>query len=39
MANVIQRYTYLQVLIKNKRKAANNQKTVFPKYRLEHAER
>jgi hypothetical protein len=39
MGDVIQRYTHLQELLHIKKEASYNHKNVFPKYRLEHAER
>jgi hypothetical protein len=39
MANVIQRYTHLQALLYAKRQASSNHKNLFPKSRLEYAER
>lgn len=39
MANIVQRYSYLQFLVEAKREASYNHKNVFPKYRLQHAVR
>ena len=39
MANVIQRYSHLQALLYAKKEASSNHKNLFPRSRLEYAER